>query len=214
MPDDVFRIVIAVAVGLACLGVVVQATVVIAFYRTIRSIQTKVESYETVVQRIGPVLDRIGPVLEKAGPAIDKIGPTLDRVGPALEKVGPVADHLSSVLANTSRIMEDLRPRLKEISADVAGITHTTREKVEHIGELLDDAGEKVTTRLGQIDEAVHHTVEQVEHAGDNVKRAVMRPVREVNGVAAGISAAVSTLVKRRRKSSVDAATQDEEMFI
>jgi hypothetical protein len=46
------------------------------------------------------------------------------------------------------------------------------------------------------------------------MKRAVMRPVREVNGIAAGISAAVSTLVRGHRKSSVDEATQDEEMFI
>jgi hypothetical protein len=41
-----------------------------------------------------------------------------------------------------------------------------------------------------------------------------MRPVREVNGIAAGISAAVSTLVRGQHKSSVDSATQDEEMFI
>jgi hypothetical protein len=41
-----------------------------------------------------------------------------------------------------------------------------------------------------------------------------MRPVREVNGLAAGISAVVSTLVRGHRRSSVDSATQDEEMFI
>jgi hypothetical protein len=41
----------------------------------------------------------------------------------------------------------------------------------------------------------------------------VLRPVREANGIAAGIAAAVSTLM-RGRKSSVDSATQDEEMFI
>ena len=56
-------------------------------------------------------------------------------------------------------------------------------------------------------------TVEAVENAGDTMRKAVMRPVREVNGLAAGISAAVSSLVKGR-KSSVDSATQDEEMFI
>ena len=49
---------------------------------------------------------------------------------------------------------------------------------------------------------------------GGTVKRAVMRPVLEVNGVAAGISAAVSTLFKGSRKPSVESATQDEEMFI
>ncbi len=55
--------------------------------------------------------------------------------------------------------------------------------------------------------------MEQIGQVGDAVKRAAMRPVREVNGLAAGISAAVSLLVKGR-KSSVDSATQDEEMFI
>jgi len=55
--------------------------------------------------------------------------------------------------------------------------------------------------------------VEHVEQAGEAVKKAVLRPVREANGIAAGISAAVSTLM-RGRKYSVDSATQDEEMFI
>ena len=58
------------------------------------------------------------------------------------------------------------------------------------------------------------NTVEQVEQVSQGVKRAVTRPVREVNGIAAGVAAAVSTLVKGPRKSSVDSATQDEEMFI
>ena len=56
-------------------------------------------------------------------------------------------------------------------------------------------------------------TVEQVGEVGGAVKRAMMVPVREVNGIAAGVSAVVSTLA-RGRKSSVDHATQDEEMFI
>ena len=57
-------------------------------------------------------------------------------------------------------------------------------------------------------------TVEQIENVSGAVKNAVLRPVREVNGIAAGISAAVSTLVRGQHKSSVDSATQDEEMFI
>jgi hypothetical protein len=85
---------------------------------------------------------------------------------------------------------------------------------VERIGELLHDAGDRARTRLEQIDQAVDSTVEQVGQVGDAMKRAVLRPVREVNGLAAGISAAVSTLVHHSRKPSVDQATQDEEMFI
>jgi len=38
--------------------------------------------------------------------------------------------------------------------------------------------------------------------------------VREVNGIAAGIGAALATLMRGHRRSRVDSATQDEEMFI
>jgi hypothetical protein len=79
---------------------------------------------------------------------------------------------------------------------------------------VLHDAADLARVRLEKIDQAVDNTVEQVEDVGAAMKRAVMRPVKEVNGLAAGISAAVSTLVRGQRKSSVDHATQDEEMFI
>jgi hypothetical protein len=78
---------------------------------------------------------------------------------------------------------------------------------------LLQDAGARARARIEQIDRSVDNTVGQVEQIGENVKRAAMRPVREVNGIAAAISATVSTLVRGSRPS-VDHATQDEEMFI
>ena len=96
----------------------------------------------------------------------------------------------------------------------MVAISHSGREQVERIGDLLQDAGERARHRLEQIDHSVDATVGQVEQVGDAVKRTVMRPVREVNGIAAGVSAAVATLIKKPRKSSVDSATQDEEMFI
>jgi hypothetical protein len=79
---------------------------------------------------------------------------------------------------------------------------------------FLRDANDRTHARLEQIDHAVEVTVKQIENVSGTVKSFVLRPVREVNGIAAGISAMVSTLVRGRRKNSVDSATQDEEMFI
>ena len=108
--------------------------------------------------------------------------------------------------------MDDARPRVAEISDEALAIVKTGREQVERVGELLQDAAGRARPRLDQIDRSVDSTVPQVEQVSESVKRAVMRPVREVNGVAAGISAAVSAL--GRKKAPVDSATQDEEMFI
>jgi len=109
-------------------------------------------------------------------------------------------------------VIADARPHIAELSEEAVAITRSGREQVERIGDLLHDASDRARARLEQIDESLESTVGQVGQVGGAVKRAVLRPVREANGLAAGISAAVSTLVHPRK--SPDAATQDEEMFI
>jgi len=208
--DEVFRIVVSVGVLLASLAFVVQAFVVIALYRTIRKTQ---ESIAPVLTQAGPVIRKIEPVMDRIGPLLDKAGPTFEKAGVTLEKIGPIADNITTTLASANRILVEIRPRITEVSGDIAAITSAGRGHVERLGELLEKTGERAEERLEQIDQAVAGTVEQVQHVGETVKHAMMRPVREVNGIAAGISAAVATLVKGR-KSSVDAATQDEELFI
>ena len=197
MPDDLFRIVITVAVALACLAFLVQAGVAIALYRVTSRMQKK----------IFPLVDRVDAAAQEAIPVIEKVGPIVD-------KAGPLLDSAQGVLANTQKIIADVQPRISEISTEAAAIAKSSRRQVERIGELLEDAGSRAKERLEQIDHSVDSTVEHLEQAGDVMRRAVMRPVREVNGLAAGISAVVSTLVHGSRKSSVASATQDEEMFI
>jgi len=211
MTDEVFRIVVTVAVVLACFAFVVQSIVAILFYRTARNSQRKLLP---LVDRLEPDVGKVGPLIDRLSATLDRAEPALGRLGPNLDKVGAVADKAGVVVATANRILEENRPRIAEITKEVAGIAHTGRDHVERLGELLYDAGDVARNRLGQIDHAVESTVGQVEQVGDAMRRAVMRPVREVNGIAAGISAAVSTLVHGSRKSSVDTATQDEEMFI
>jgi ABC-type transporter Mla subunit MlaD len=204
MTEDLFRIVVTVAVALACVAFLVQAIVAIALYRVATRMQKKV--FPLVDQMHAVAVDAV-PVFQRAGPVIERVGPVIDRVGPAL-------DSAIKVLTATQQIVEETRPRVAAIANEAVAISKSGREQIERIGGLLNDAGERAKERLDQIDRSVDNTVEHLEHAGDAMKRAVLRPVREVNGLAAGISAAVSTLVHGARKSSVDHATQDEEMFI
>ena len=197
MPDDIFRIVITVAVALACLAFLVQAGVAIALYRVASRMQKK----------IFPLVDRADALVKQAAPIVAKAGPVIDRAGPAI-------DSARGILTKTETIIEEVRPRITEISAEAVAIAKSSRRQVERVGELLEDAGSRAKERLEQIDHSVDNTVEHLEQAGDVMRRAVLRPVREVNGLAAGISAAVSTLVHGTRRPSVASATQDEEMFI
>jgi ABC-type transporter Mla subunit MlaD len=238
MSEDVFRLVITAAVLLACIAFVVQAAVAIAFYKTVRKIQQKVDhlgdkvepliaKIEPVVEKVGPVIDKVGPVIERIGPLVDEVMTTMERMKPVIDgavevigKVGkvveqavPVIDSAKQAVASANLAISEARPYILEFSEEAVTIARSGREQVERIGDVLHDASDRARARLEQIDESVENTVGQVGEVGTAVKRAVLRPVREANGLAAGISAAVSTLVHARR-SSVDSVTQDEEMFI
>jgi methyl-accepting chemotaxis protein len=211
MSEDAFRIVITAAVILACVAFIVQSFVVMALFGVMRKMQRKIapliEKGEAVATSAVPVIEKVKPLAEQAAATLQKAGPTLEKAGPAMEKV-------TAILTSTHQILEENRPRIAEITADGAAMVKSGREQAQNLGELLQDAGARARARIEQIDRSVDNTVEQMEQIGENVKRAAMRPVREVNGIAAAISAAVSTLVRGSRRPSVDHATQDEEMFI
>jgi len=129
-----------------------------------------------------------------------------DKVEPLADKTGPILDLVRSS-AN------ELVPRIMEISTDAVEISKNAREQVNRVGELLKDFSDRARAQVARIDGAVEQTVGNVQYAGESVKDAVLKPVREVNGVLAGIKTAISVYSHGRRQS-VDHATQDEEMFI
>jgi len=217
MTEELFRWVVAAGVLLACLSMLVQAIVLLKLHGAVQKISKEqtgplVARITPIVQKIEPMMDRVGVVLEQAGPMIEKAGPVLAKAGPVFESIESVANKAGNLVVGVNGLVDDARPKVAAISDEAVAIVKTGRDQVERIGELLQDAAGRARVRLDQIDHSLDSTVQQVEQVTESVKRAVMRPVREVNGVAAGISAAVSSL--GRKKAPVDAATQDEEMFI
>ena len=70
MSEETFRIVVAVAVLIACLAFLVQAGIVFALYRLTRKVQDKTAGF---MERTEPVLAKVEPVLDKVGPVIEKL---------------------------------------------------------------------------------------------------------------------------------------------
>lgn len=128
------------------------------------------------------------------------------KVLPLIEKSGPILTTVQATVA-------DLSPKLKVVSANAVEISKEAREQVVRVGELLKDFSERAKVQVARIDREVEHTVDSVHNAGESVKTAVLKPVREINGVLSGVKTAISVFAQGRRES-VDHATQDEEMFI
>src|ERR1039457_4772274 len=155
MSEETFRIVVAAAMLIACLAFVVQAGVVIALFRLTRKMQARtagfIEKAEPVLAKVEPVFDKIGPVIEKIGPALDSINAAAAKVGAAIDRFRPVADRavvvvertgglierFNGVTAAANLIMQDVRPRIADISDQTVAIVRFGRAQVERAGDLL-----------------------------------------------------------------------------
>ncbi len=123
-----------------------------------------------------------------------------------IERTEPILDSVRGILA-------DMKPKISSVSADAVDIAKIGKEQAGRIGELVQDFSQRAKVQVARIDGAVDDTVDQVQTATVATKEVLMKPVRELDGIFSGVRAALSVYA-RPRKSSVNHATQDEEMFI
>ena len=129
------------------------------------------------------------------------------------EKLLPIID-ATGPLVKTVRIFADENfPKFSQMTANATEILKSVQADVDRLSEVVKDVSDRARAQVARIDGAVDLTVDQVQHASESVKHAVLRPVRQVDGIMQGIRAAVAVMAQGRRES-VDHATQDEEMFI
>jgi uncharacterized protein YoxC len=128
-------------------------------------------------------------------------------------RVQAIIDRAEPILDTARRVLEDTAPKFATVTTDAAEVVRLSREQTERLSELIRDFSERAKVQVARIDGTIDHSLEQFEIATEAVKGAVLKPVREFNGIFSGIKTAV-TVYATGRRASVDHATQDEEMFI
>lgn len=135
------------------------------------------------------------------------------RINDLTGRVAPIIDTAKLVAADSAPKIATITTHAVEISANAKDISGVAKDQAHRFAEVGRDVADRAKAQIARVDAVVDDTVEQVHQAGDNVKSAVMKPVREASAVLAGVKAAVTILVDGRRPT-VDHLTQDEEMFI
>jgi methyl-accepting chemotaxis protein len=135
------------------------------------------------------------------------------RVNELTARVEPIIDTVRRTAAENAPKITAVTNNVVEISANAKDISGVAKDQAYRFAEVGRDIADRTKAQIARVDAVVDDTVEQVHQAGDNVKSAVMKPVREASAVLAGVKAAVTILVDGRRPT-IDHLTQDEEMFI
>jgi hypothetical protein len=117
-------------------------------------------------------------------------------------------------LAETSRAaIDEGRANMAEISMRSKEILDATRRQLTTIEDVLEDAAERARVQFDRAEMVVDDAMTRAQETVAVVHGGIMKPIREINGVAAGVRAAIHYFMRGGRPNP-DQVTADEEMFI
>lgn len=123
-----------------------------------------------------------------------------------IAKVEPLAE-------SGLRLVEEVRSYTKDISAKTNELMDVSRKQLARVDELMGEAAGRTRTQMDRIEMVLDDTVNRYQETIALLQSGVLRPLRQLNAVTAGIRAALSVLAGASRRT-VEQATHDEEMFI
>src|SRR5579884_3195363 len=129
------------------------------------------------------------------------------------EKIMPLIPQVEGVVGVTRRIVERVEKHVEQIGTSTSAILETTKQQLGRVDELLTDATTRAKVQMERAEMVLDDTMTRVQQTVSSVQSGVLRPIREVHGILAGIRTALAHL-GRAGRPTVDHATSDEEMFI
>ena len=119
---------------------------------------------------------------------------------------------IESLIDVSRQTIEDSRKQIADITSKASDILETTRDQVRRVDEILEDASARARVQMDRAEMVLDDAMERAQRTVALVEGGIVKPLREIQGVAAGIRTAFLFLMKGRPNPS--RATSDEEMFI
>ena len=116
-------------------------------------------------------------------------------------------------LVETSKIaVDDGRKLIDEVYKRTTDILDVTKRQLARVDEVLEDASARVRVQLDHAEMILDDTMNRAHETVALVHGGILKPLKEIQGVAAGLRTAVNFLMRGRPDPA--RAHADEEMFI
>ena len=115
--------------------------------------------------------------------------------------------------ADAQKTLEEVSRESTEILKQVRELTVAAKSQIDKVDATIDALSKTTQLQAQKVDQTVQVLLERAQQTSLALQEALLTPVKQIRAVGVGIAAMIDALAGRRR-SSVDRATQDEEMFI
>jgi ABC-type transporter Mla subunit MlaD len=129
------------------------------------------------------------------------------------QSIQPLVPKVESLVDSATTTLEQSKQQIAEITERTNDILDSTKRQLAMVEEVVTDATARAKVQLERVEMVLDDTVSRAHETIATLHGGVMRPLREINGIAAGLRTALAFLARGNRPS-VDRVTTDEEMFI
>jgi ElaB/YqjD/DUF883 family membrane-anchored ribosome-binding protein len=128
-------------------------------------------------------------------------------------KIEPLVPKVESLVDTTKTTVEQSRRQIADITTKANEILESTKTQLATIEEVVTDASTRAKVQLERVELVLDDTLSRAHQTVATVHEGIMKPLKEINGIAAGLRAALAFMARGNRPN-VAQATSDEEMFI
>ena len=111
------------------------------------------------------------------------------------------------------RLLEETRTHVTQVSTKAGELMELTRTQLVRVDEVLAEATTRTRSQMDRIEMVLDDTVNRFQETTALLQNGIVKPIRQINALTAAIRAALAVLAGGRR-TTVEQATHDEEMFI
>jgi len=133
----------------------------------------------------------------------------------AQKKIMGLADdvrlHALPAIIASREMIQDVTPRIRVITENLAATTTTLRAKSEQVGGLVSDVTNRAQVQASRVDGMVKVTLDQLTMAVHAIEHGVAVPLRQANGILNGLRAGVDVL---RKKTPSDGLGPEDDLFV
>ena len=122
------------------------------------------------------------------------------------------------VLRAARDMMLESKEKLTLVSQNLVEISQLTKQQVTRFDGVMADVSDRLRLQVVRLDQLLSNTVARVEETTEMVQSSIVKPVRELSAIIAGVRTGLEFLLRRNRsragRAAPERATQEEELFI
>ena len=129
------------------------------------------------------------------------------------DRIVPLTVKVDALVETSRTTIDEARVKMGEITSRANQILDIARTQMETVEEVLQDASFRTRRQLERAEIVVDDALVRAQDTVELVHKGILAQIRGINGVAAGVRAALTFLMRGTRPDP-DQVTVDEEMFI